>query len=88
MHKYLVVGNQRISPTAFQITLKAENPRKRFAFKAGQYAAINFYLNGRNGRPTPSRCFSIVSSPDEADSLQFAMRVIRSESEDPLVNLH
>ena len=40
-------------------------------FEAGQYAAISFK---RNGRPTPMRCFSIISTPGSG-VLQFAMRV-------------
>ncbi len=42
------------------------------AHQPGQYAAFSF---SRKYRPTPARCFSIVSSPTEQGVLQFSMRV-------------
>jgi ferredoxin-NADP reductase len=41
-------------------------------FYPGQYAAISFK---RGLRPSPARCFSIVSSPNDTKRLQFAIRV-------------
>lgn len=40
-------------------------------FSPGQYATIGFK---RHGRPTPMRCFSIISTP-RSGVLQFAMRI-------------
>lgn len=53
------------------LTLRAKNPNDRFPFAPGQYVSIGFK---RGGRPTPVRCFSIVSSPNET-KLQFGMRI-------------
>lgn len=53
------------------LTLRPTSSGDRFPFAPGQYASIGFK---RGGRPTPVRCFSIVSSPN-GEKLQFAMRV-------------
>lgn len=72
MHKYLVSDNQYLTPTTLLLTLKRDRSESRpFSFQPGQYAAISFR---HRGRPTPSRCFSIVSSPTDLDTLQFSMR--------------
>lgn len=72
MHKYHVVDTELLTPTTQLITLKHSQPWKPFSYHPGQYAAISFY---RRFRPTPARCFSITSSPNEMDTLQFSMRV-------------
>ena len=72
MHKYLVSDNQHLTPSTLLLTLEKDRPTSRpFLFQPGQYAAISFW---HHGRPTPSRCFSIVSSPTDQNILQFSMR--------------
>lgn len=73
MAKYEVVTSELISPSVNELTLKTTDPRNNsIGFYPGQYAAISFY---KEGRPTPARCFSIVSSPDQKGQLQFAMKI-------------
>lgn len=71
MHKYVVSNNRLITPSTLLLSLKKDPASKPFSFQPGQYAAISFK---RHGRPTPARCFSIVSSPTDQDILQFSMR--------------
>lgn len=71
MRKYIVVNTSRLSSDVVQLTLQPKHQSKALQFYPGQYACIGF----RQGiRPTPMRCFSIVSSPNEQQRLQFAMR--------------
>lgn len=72
MHKYFVANNQLLTPTTLLLTLRKRSGSRPFIFQPGQYAAISFR---RGGRPSPARCFSIVSSPTDPDILQFSMRV-------------
>lgn len=72
MHKYYVTSNQLLTPTTLLLTLTRKPGTKPFFFQSGQYAAISFR---RGGRPSPARCFSIVSSPTNQDTLQFSMRI-------------
>jgi len=61
-----------LSADTLLLTLQPQRIKDALKFYPGQYAAIGF----RQGwRPTPMRCFSIVSSPNKPDELQFAMRV-------------
>jgi ferredoxin-NADP reductase len=53
------------------LTLSPHYDEDRIEHWAGQYAAISFKNNGRR---SPVRCFSIVSSPTSRN-LQFAMRI-------------
>jgi ferredoxin-NADP reductase len=71
MHKYTVVSNESLTPTTSLLTLKKDSIKHPFSFEPGQYAAISFY---NHSRPTAARCFSIVSSPTEANVLPFSMR--------------
>ncbi len=72
MHKYFVESNEWLTPSTLLITLNKDPEETRlFSFQPGQYAAISFK---RRGRPTPARCFSIVSSPTDQSKLQFSMR--------------
>jgi ferredoxin-NADP reductase len=71
-HKFTVVSADRITASTLLLTLRNVGDSRLFTFQPGQYAAISFY---RKWRPTPARCFSIVSSPTEQGLLQFAMRV-------------
>lgn len=73
MHKYSVAAIKRLTPTIMLLTLTPKRKRDRLRFTAGQYAALGFT---HGGRPSPMRCFSIVSSPNQPDSLQFAIRII------------
>lgn len=71
MHKYLVSGNEQLTPTTLLLTLKKDPAELPLSFQPGQYAAISFK---RHGRPTPARCFSIVSSPTDQGHIQFSTR--------------
>jgi len=71
MYKYRVARNERITPSTILLTLHKDAQSRPFAFAPGQYAAISFV---QRGRPTPARCFSIVSSPTDPDILQFSTR--------------
>lgn len=70
MEEYKVVELSNVSPSVVLLTL--ENPDANFAFSAGQYAALHFKSRGR---PSPVRCFSIVSPSQEQNHLQFAFRI-------------
>ena len=72
MHLYKLVRNERISPTTQLITLENNERGRPFGFQPGQYAAISFW---HKGRQTPARCFSVVSSPTDQETLQFSLRV-------------
>lgn len=71
MHKYIVESADQITDTTLLLNLESKPSRVPFMYQPGQYAAISFY---HKGRPTPARCFSIVSSPTEQGKLQFSMR--------------
>lgn len=70
MHEYKVAEISNVTPSVALLTL--ENPSVKFDFSAGQYAALHFKSRGR---PSPVRCFSIVSPSQEQSRLQFAFRV-------------
>ncbi len=72
MHTYIVNDIAKITPSTLLITLQRDELERPLAFQPGQYAAISFE---RRGRPSPARCFSIVSSPTDQHMLQFSMRV-------------
>src|ERR1019366_8414409 len=61
----IIVGNILL------LTMQPERLAEQIKFYPGQYAAISFYLGSR---PSPTRCFSIVSSPRDK-YLQFAIRI-------------
>ena len=71
MYKYEVLETKLVSPTVLLLTIK---PKKgnNIKYYPGQYVAISFR---RFGRPTPMRCFSIVSSPTNHETVQFAIRI-------------
>lgn len=72
MHRYFVKSNEQLTRTTILVTLSKDPQQTNpFLFRPGQYAAINFW---RHGRPTAARCFSIVSSPYDTNTLQFSMR--------------
>lgn len=72
MKLFRIESSRRPSPTVLNLVLRPVASSDRLSFVAGQYAAIRFR---RNGRPTPVRCFSIVSSPLQADRLEFGIRL-------------
>lgn len=72
MHTYTVREVTQAASNIALLTLEPRTEDDRLTFYPGQYATVGFKLNGR---PTPMRCFSIVSSPEDTGTLQFAMRV-------------
>ena len=72
MHNYIVKENQRLNENTLLLTLKRENSERPLSFQPGQYAAISFF---KGKKQSPTRCFSIVSSPTEQDLLQFSTRI-------------
>ncbi|MBW4061461.1 FAD-dependent oxidoreductase [Candidatus Saccharibacteria bacterium] len=64
-------ASEQINASTLLVTLRSRDANQLIAFQPGQYAAISFF---KGGRPTPARCFSIVSSPTEQEILQFSMR--------------
>lgn len=66
-----IVESTDIAAGTLLLTLKPESASDHFPFAPGQYASIGFR---RGGRPTPVRCFSMASSPNET-RLQFGMRI-------------
>jgi len=72
MHNCKVKSLKRIAPDTILLTLQPKRPKDWFQFSPGQYVAIGFKYHGR---PSPMRCFSIVSSPNNKVELQLAMRL-------------
>lgn len=72
MHKYVVTSASVDSDNILRLVLTPKRSRDKLEYRPGQYAAIGFR---KNGRPSPMRCFSIVSSPYGTDELEFAIRV-------------
>jgi ferredoxin-NADP reductase len=71
MYKYLLMHKSNIGNNVLLLTLHPKNSYDVFQFYPGQYATIGFI---KNGRPSPLRCFSIVSSPAQSE-IKFAIRV-------------
>jgi ferredoxin-NADP reductase len=69
---YEVIGITQAASDVAVLTLSPRSDDDRLDFYPGQYATIGFK---KSGRPTPMRCFSIVSSPHDTRILQFAMRI-------------
>jgi len=72
MKQYTVTQSQLINPDTLLLTVRPKHAKDQLLFYPGQYAAIGFK---RFGRPSPMRCFSIVSSPNKAQELQFTARI-------------
>jgi ferredoxin-NADP reductase len=72
MSTYIVQESTKITPSTLLLTLRRDETERPLAFEPGQYAAISFE---HKGKPSPARCFSIVSSPTDQHLLQFSMRV-------------
>jgi len=71
MRLFIVKQTRFIANDTLLLTLQPKRDKDKLDFYPGQYAAIGFK---HYGRPSPMRCFSIVSSPNSYE-LQFAMRV-------------
>jgi ferredoxin-NADP reductase len=72
MRLFKVQEIKAIGKNTLLLTIAPKRKRDAITFSPGQYAAIGFK---RNGRPSPMRCFSIVSSPRNPEVIQFAMRI-------------
>lgn len=72
MRIYEVQETRLIGKSTLLLTIAPKRKRDALVFYPGQYAAIGFK---RYGRPSPMRCFSIVSSPHSPEAVQFAMRI-------------
>ena len=72
MYVFKVKSLKRISPDTLLLALKPKRQKDYFQFYPGQYVAIGFKYHGC---PSPMRCFSIVSSPNNQAELQLAMRI-------------
>ena len=72
MRTYNVKSTQQIAPNTVLLSLRPNRSTDSLRFWPGQYAAIGFK---HDGRPSPVRCFSIASSPNNTGELQFGMRV-------------
>jgi len=71
MKKYSI-QKSLIEKNILHLSLSPIKPGDRLIFLPGQYATISF--TGYNGRPSPARCFSIVSAPG-TPLLEFAIRI-------------
>ncbi len=71
--KHYVVASITQQDSILYLSLRPKKRRDQLHFMAGQYASIGFY--GANGRPTPMRSFSIVSSAVQSQEISFAIRV-------------
>lgn len=72
MHAHIVTAVHRPLPDVVLVSLRPKSPRQRLRFFAGQYATLSYM---RNGRRTPVRCFSMISSPHDDQTVQFAARI-------------
>ncbi len=72
MKLFTIKNTKLIGRNTLLLTLQPQRNRDRLRFYPGQYAAIGYK---RRGRPSLMRCFSIVSSPNSTDEVQFATRI-------------
>jgi ferredoxin-NADP reductase len=72
MRTYFVDTITSLSSNVMLLTLQPRRQADVLKFYPGQYACISFK---KDGRPSPMRCFSIVSSPNDRQRLQFAIRI-------------
>ena len=72
MKNYAVSAITSLNHNVMLVSLEPQTPDDIIAYTAGQYLALGFT---RNGRKTPMRSFSIVSSPTGGTELQVSMRV-------------
>jgi len=69
---FILSDSRMIGKRTLLITMRPKSPDDELDFLSGQYVSLSFI---HNFRPSPARCFSIVSSPYDKDELMFAMRV-------------
>ena len=72
MQRYVIEGSTQLGARTLLLTLRPKRRQHALRFFPGQYAALGFRAGGR---PSPVRCFSIVSTPNQPDQLQFALRI-------------
>lgn len=73
MYRYTVKRNEQLTPSVMLLTLAYDpGETKSFGYRPGQYAAIAF---GHGRHVGHARCFSIASSPNNPDELQFGVRI-------------
>lgn len=70
--RYTVSNNILRTPTVRSVTLVPTAGTRPLLFEPGQYVAVS--LHDRL-RPTPTRCFSVASSPSNRASLEISVRV-------------
>lgn len=71
MKKYSIQKSE-VQNDLLYLALTPVDPKDQLEFLSGQYVTIGF--TGQNGRPSPVRCFSIVSAPNSG-ILEFALRI-------------
>ncbi len=71
--KHYEIEHMRAEKGILYLSITPKHEWDKLKFYAGQYATIGFRSD--NGRRSPMRCFSIVSSPLDNDRLQFAIRI-------------
>jgi len=72
MKHYRVESINLSSHNVLHLVVKPKHKRDLIDYTPGQYAALGFK---KNGKPSPMRCFSIVSSPNNIGFLEFAIKV-------------
>jgi ferredoxin-NADP reductase len=70
MYKYVITNSELTSRNVLALTLKPVSRPDLFPYKAGQYVTIG-WKHGE--RPTPVRCFSLVTSPTQRGAVKIAM---------------
>lgn len=71
MYNYRLKTARKINRDILNVSLSPVTDADMFAFDAGQYVALGFK---KDGRPSLSRCFSIISSTRNPD-LEFAIKL-------------
>ena len=71
MSNYKLKDIKWMSQDSILLTLEPKSDKDKLDFYPGQYLTIGFR---KFGRPSPVRCFSIVSSPN-SNNLQLGIRV-------------
>jgi ferredoxin-NADP reductase len=73
MKRFIIKNMIRNSPDTLLLTLRPKHNEDQLYFTPGQYLALGFK---KFGRPSPVRCFSIVSSPNHPGELQVGVRIL------------
>lgn len=71
-YQYHIQSNRQIAPGVIQLTLQRNIDTPVFRFRPGQYATIS---GTANGEKIAERPFSISSSPNDQNHLQFTLKV-------------